>query len=147
MKPENSVYGPQGKWSKEVQRVNERASRGPVKNWTANQRVEFVMELLAYRVTNAINTTYCELSTAMEVGAGECNNLPTPFDGYENLKEALEDLQEQVHDLMLDLRALGQYARDHKNKKGLFQECPSPTATNMDDPLSLLLATGPAIPS
>lgn len=137
------IHGPQAQWKKEQEAIESRASRGPVKTWTANQRVAYTMELLETGIVNSAQKLHGELRTGLEVADGFLTEMDGPFEGT-NLEETLIEIAEQVEDLLQDIRTLAQYGRDYRLKKGDFAECPSPTASATADPLSGLMGTGGA---
>lgn len=136
------IHGPQEKWKKETEKINERAARGPLKNWTNNQRIQYALELLEVRTVNYANTLSAEMKHSIQVGAHLLRDLPSPFEEFETLEGVLLDMLKQTEELAADYRQLCEYARDYRNQKGLF-ECHSPAAKSTTDPLSSFLVNVP----
>lgn len=139
------IHGPQGQWKKEQEKINERAARGPLKNWTVKQRQSYALELVEVQAVNHMNATYADVSQALQVGGDHLHQLPSPFEGYANLEEALRDVQRQTEELMQDYRTLRQYCLDYK--KGDFEPCPSPDAKSTTDPWSIFQGIAMVTPS
>lgn len=139
------IHGPQGQWKKEAEKINERAARGPLKNWTVKQRQAYALELVEVQAANHMNATYADVSQALQVGGQHLTSLPSPFEGYANLEEALLDVQRQTEELMQDYRTLRRYCLDYK--KGDSEQCPSPAAKSTTDPWSIFQGIAMVTPS